>query len=343
MPSPRAVLLTLLLLGGLVLPALVALDGVPGREVRSQPLLTHAGKLGRGSPLGQLFRCEVEGLERIELALARLPGRPVPLELVLRERGPRGEVLRRVVAEPPASADREWLAFAFEPLEDARDRWLHLSVQTLERGEPSSHTPWIRYHGQVGHNDPWGKRVIVTQQATMELASPLDNLRAIAVGFEDLSPTDGPLTLRVREQGGERRVVRSVTQSTDRRVRLGYTFFAFDPIPQSAGRQYSLELEGGSPVRLVGFQRGPSFKSYHGTPGTRVGMRGATIGERQLPDRDLVFRTHGGGGWLDGLRRLSGRLGARGGLALIAWLLALVGLTRALLDGPQSTAGGRSS
>jgi hypothetical protein len=342
MSRGRALLLFALLLAvGLVLPALPALEGLPDREVRSLPRLTHAGRIGRESALGQVFRCEADGLRAVDLALARLPGERRPLELVLRADGPGGEVLRRATATPEGS--RLWLAFEFEPLEDSGGRWLHLAVRPLEGEGPSTYTPWIRYHGQVGLNAPWGDRVLVTPRTTTEFVSPLDHLRALALAFEQLAPVEGPVTLRLREAEAPRRVVREVRLEAARRVRVGYVFLAFEPLPESAGRRYVLELEAGAPLRLVANEAGPSFKTFHGTPGSRPGMRGATAGDLALGDRDLVFRARAGGGRLAGLRLLAQRLGGRGVVALAAWVLATLALTACLAGRGQSPDGGSSS
>ncbi len=339
----RALLLaTLLVAFGLVLPALSGLAGHPDRAVRSVPLLTQHGRIGGGLPVGQRLRCEGPGLRRIEVALVALPGEPAPLELTLRDGDASGEVLRRATATPAAGVERQWLGFDLEPLEDSAGRWLHVELRPERRGRPAPHSPWVRYHGQVGVNLPWGDRVLETARAEASFRSPLDHLRAVAVASESLFSSDGPVRLRILDEDAPGSPLREALLPAPVGLREGYAFFAFEPLAGSAGRRLRLELEAAAPVRLVASAEGLSFKTFHGLPGTRPGMGGMTHGRLALPDRDLVLRTRAEDGPARGLRRLFAELGGRAPLALLTALLSLLLLAVGVSGrDPQSASAGR--
>ena len=337
-----------------------ATRGAPMVEVRSVPWRTQAGRIPRAYPPGQGFVATREGLARIDVALVT-QGADVGegLDLVLREGGPDGPELRRVRLAPgelPAPGTRGWARFEFEPIRysQAGHYWWQLE---LPGERPScAYTPWVRYHGQPGVDMAWGNRIVpgpvheglianmTDQWASSEyhLRVPHANLAALSFAVDALRPAVGPCVLELWDEGADPAQappLRRVELRPEDEVSGGHAYFAFEPVAASRWRamRYRLTLNDGA--RIVGTERGPSLKSWHGRGAGGPVLLGASRGDLVHPDRALVFRAFGAADPADGLDEetagvleVARRAGRRLGVAALLWVLA-GGLLGALLAG----------
>lgn len=333
----RTVLLAGALLGlGLALPVWLGFAGQPEHDVRTAPRLTQGGRILAAAPPGQLFLCQGAGLERIDLPLTRLGGPVVPLELVLREGGADGPVVRRVTAQPDPEREFQRLSFAFEPIEDASGRWFHFAIAPIG-ADAAGLSPWVRYHGRVGHNAPWGGSELEARVAGSPFYAPLDELRAIAVACRSLDTSRGPVRLELWEPGADTPLRRAALPEPTV-VESGYAFFAFEPVHDSGGRSFAFRVLAEGGLRFNARNGAPSFKTFHGTPGTRPGLGGMTAGPVELPDRDLVFRAWSRWGPGRGLAVVRDRAGWRLWAGMGLWTLAVLALARVAVVGLAATA-----
>ena len=308
MKSSQLAILAMISVLALALVALIGqLSGTPDIEVRTVPRRTQAGRIQRGANLGQGFRCEFDGLHRIEVGLVPLgdPGE-AQLELVLRADDPAGTELRRVQAKSlPKSSD--WGIFEFEPVDDSAGRafWWQLKL-VGEKGQ-SPYSPYIRYHGQIGINMGWGKRIEkrtviedrLYDRRSLENAAgtyakvPHPSLTAVSFAVETLRPAVGPVTLQLWGPGQtpyESEPLREVSLAAQEATHGGYAFFAFEPIEDSRWVDIHFRLSVPKGARLVGAEEGLSFLTWHGTRKSQPGLLGFSRGELVQGDRSLVFR-----------------------------------------------------
>lgn len=321
------------------------LSGSPDIEVRTIPRRTQLGRLQRGAELGQGFRCEFDGLRRIEVALVPLGATAgTRLALVLRESAPDGQVLRRVEASslPKTSG---WGLFEFEPVEDSagREFWWQLEL-VGERGQ-SPYSPYLRYHGQIGINMGWGSRIAKGTQFegrlfdrhSLENAKgtysrvPHPYLTAVSFAAETLRPVMGPTTLELwgpNQTPFESEPLRRVQLHSGEATHGGYAFFAFEPIEASRWVDIHFRLSVPRGARMVGADQGLSFLTWHGKRQGQPGLLGFSRGDRIQGDRSLVFRAISEPTLFDNLGRLWDRAGGRLALGLLLWTLAAGFLAR---------------
>jgi len=319
-----------LILIGLVLPLWLGLTGHPDLSVSVRPLRTHAGAIQRDAAPGQTFRCEGQGLERIEVALVSLGSPEDGLELVLRAESVKGEVLRRVSLYPGELTAPEFVSFSFEPIEESAGRWFHF--QLLPNGERTiaNYSPWIRFHGQTGRDDPWGETSLHEQVVRNYFQSPLGDLRALGIACEFLSTEGGAIHFELwdLDDGGKTR--RELTLPTPSVVHNGYAFFDFEPVPESKGRNYGYRIKSKGPARFNARFGKPTIKTLHGVAAELSSLRGMSSGNHSLGSRDLVFQTWTSFDWERGLRLALARAGWRLWAAIACWAFAVYALGRFL-------------
>ena len=337
----RALFLMLWTLALAAVTALVPLAALapelPDVEVRTVPWRTHGGKLVAAHPVGEGFRCRWNGLARIEVGLVSLaPPAGAEVELVLRADSPDGEILRRsrtVPGELPGQG--HFASFEFEPLADSAGRELWFELAPPEGGSPSPYSPWVRFHGQPGHDTPWGNRIVQGPVIEGKLADasrppstedpgnvPHANLRALAFATDSLIPGSGAVKLELFEQGRDA-PVRSVELGEENEVHGGYVFFSFPPIEESRWKSYRYRVNVPPDSRLVGFELGPSVKTFHGAELGERALLGASLGGVRHPDRDLVFRAWSSPARTEVLALILERAGGRLILAALLWTLAI--------------------
>jgi hypothetical protein len=331
-----------------LIPLAVSHGEVYDVEVRTVPRRTQTGKLSKEHPLGQGFRCEWDGLARIEVMLTPLgPIRGAELELSLRAEDSRGPVLRSVRTEPgylPPSG--EFVAFEFEPLPESagREFWFELSVPGEAHWSPYS--AWIRYHGQPGVETAWGNRVLQGTVLEGELEDhttlpggrklwlkvPHPHLSAVAIAFETVRGGRAQLELWHADAAPDAPPLRSVILSGDAGTRGGYAFFAFEPITESRWKSYRYRLTMGEAARPVGFETGLSFRSFHGGTAAEAPLLGVTQGASLHTDRSLIFRALSAPAATEVLQRITARAGWQLWAGVLCWVLGAALAARFLLS-----------
>ncbi len=301
----------------------------PMIDVRTIPLITHQGGLTPLHPTGEIFNCTQDGLRRIDVILTAIgPSLRAHVTPKLRANSPEGVVLREVRVKPELTHNTpSWASFEFEPVADSRGKTFHFSVEPADEAATSL-SPWVRYHGQLGRNDPWGDRYLpadVTHEA--EFVSAHANLRALAFPVESMFPSLGTTRLAIFDDPNSKEPIRSSTLSLQDETHLGWAFFSFEPIPESRWKRYYFELDAPEHCRLIGTEDEshrpiPVFKTFHGLELMNSSLRGMTRGTLRQPDRDLVFRA-----WCEDppsgvLARLEDRTGGDLWLAAILWCIA---------------------
>ena len=306
--------------------------------MRSLPLRFHAGRISEVAPFGQVFRCEADGLERIDVTLVTAGPESGEVELQLRREGPGGEVVRRVLVEADPLSEPELVTFRFEPIPESAGRWFHFQLVPAGGAARAGLSPWIRFHGQTGRDDPWGAEVVEGKDAGGYFQSPTGDLRGIAVACESMVATerDVRLTLWDLDDGGATR--REITLATPTAIETGYALLSFEPIPNSKGRNYGYRLDVGTHARFNARFDRPTIKTLHGLDAERAALGGMTTAGRIEPDRDLVFRAWTASGPAAGLRIARERAGWRLWAGVGLWLLTLLALARMLA--PAASSGG---
>lgn len=307
-------------------------------EVRTVPRRTQTGKLAQDERLGQGFRCAWDGLARVEVLLTPLgPVAGAELELLLRGSDPRGPVLRQARVQPgPLPGGGDFVAFDFEPVPDSagREFWFELSVPGEARWSPYS--AWIRYHGQPGMETAWGNRVLAGTVFEGELRDhtigpggrqlwlrvPHPHLSAVAVAFEAVRGERAQLELWELEAAPDAAPLRKVLLPSQAGARGGYAFFTFEPIEDSRWRSFRYRLTTGDAARVVGFESGISFKSFHGGTAAEAPLLGVTQGASLHLDRSLVFRAGRAPSRGAVLRRIGDRAGWKLWCGALCWLLS---------------------
>jgi len=340
----------LLVLAAGVAPLGLKLADLRDVEVRAIPWRTHGGRLQGASPVGQGFRCRWDGLDRIEVALVALgPTRDAELELVLRDGARDGPVLRTVRADAAQPAgSRPWLAFDFEPLPDSAGRALWFELRPADGAQDSPWSTWTRYHGQPGVDAPWGDRVLAgrvfegdvidnslpPQKLHFWSKVPHPHLSAMAFAVEELRPAEGAVLLELWDAGGD-----PASDPPLRRSRLapgagvegGYAFFHFEPIAASRWKDMRFRLTAPEGARMIGFEKGLSFKTLHGGDPGPPALIGMARGDEVHTDCSLIFRAHSSPARSEVLRLLLDRLDGRLAGAALCWILGtllILGLVR---------------
>ena len=295
-------------------------------EMRTLPLITHAGNLTGAHPAGQLFRCERDGLKRIDVRFVGAQDTLVTMRL--RAGSPADEVIREVTITPePDPSGLAWASFEFEAVQDSAGEVFHFSLAPAERREASL-SPWVRFHGQTGLNDPWGDRFLAAGALHRgDLLSPHQDLRAIAFPVEVLAPSQGEARLSVFDGPDAEEPIRVVSLSPSDEVRAGWAFFSFEPVPESRWKRYHYELQTPEGCRLIGTEGEggaptPVKKTFHGLDDPSSPLLGMTRGALEHSDRDLIFRA-----WCDDppeavFARLVERTGDTLWLACLLWIAA---------------------
>lgn len=285
-----------LLLGVGAPPALVLLGAArqPEIAVRTVPHFAHTGRILAAQPPGQLFLCRDAGLERIELRPVSMGPLPTtPLELVLREGGPTGAVLRRASFQPGVDQAVDGrIRFAFEPLEESAGRVLHFELRPGQGAQELALGVWVRTCGQRGSSAPWGPAHLTENRYEIPFQSPYPDLSGAVVGCSTLDPEQS-LRVSVLDEQGETLRAASVHGL---RLREGHACLRFEPpLADSYGRVLRLVIECDPGVVLRGRRRTPSYATLHGTQESLAepagpALLGLTRGGVLVPGEALVFR-----------------------------------------------------
>lgn len=301
---------------------------LPDLEVRTIPWRTPAGGAQAAAPPGETFVAARDGLRRIDLAVTPLePASAVDLELVLRDGGPEGEVLRRVTGsgfEPFQWGG--WLRFDLEPLPDSAGRRLHLALLPAHAAPASHVAPYVRYRGVAGRGRWEGEAVLDGPLVEGELLSEQPDLRALAFFLPRLEGTL-TLTLLDAETGRE---LRRASSTPPAPVTWGWVPLGFEPIAESRWKRYGYRLELPAGAELRAGDEGPSFFPFHGSGEVDGRLVGMTLGGALLDDRDLVFRAWSRSGPGTAAALLAERLGWRLAPLVLLWLTASALLGAAL-------------
>lgn len=301
----------------------------PMIDVRTIPLITHQGGLTPQYPTGEIFNCTQDGLHKIDVILTVIgPSLRAHVTLKLRANSPEGVVLREVRVKPELARNApSWASFEFEPITDSKDKTFHFSIEPADEAATKL-SPWVRYHGQLGRNDPWGDRFLPAG-ATHEgdFISAHANLRSLAFPVESMFPNLGSTTLAIFDDSSSMEPVRTCTLKLSDETHLGWSFFSFEPIPESRWKRYYFKLNVPKHCRLIGTEDEslrviPVFKTFHGQELLSSPLLGLTRGSLRQPDRDLVFRA-----WCEDppsavLARLEERTGGDLWLAALLWCIA---------------------
>ncbi len=298
-------------------------------DIRSTPMITHLGGLSPQSPPGELFRCEEDGLRRIDVpfvAIAR--SRHARVTLKLRADSPAGAVLRETTLTPGIElTGPAWVSFEFEPLPNSRGKVFHLSVEPADEAATNL-SCWVRYHGQTGVNDAWGDRFLPAGvERRGDFISSHANFRSMAFPVETLFPGLGTASLKIYDSAISKVPLRTCTLGAHDEVNAGWAFFAFEPLPESRWRRYYYELQVPNHCRLIGTidqnrAELPVYKTFHGLEISDSPLLGMTRGSVRQPDRDLVFRTWCEDSAINVIERLNARTGGVLWLAAILWGVA---------------------
>jgi len=251
------------------------------------------GGLTTESPPGQLFRCEQDGLHQIDVRL--VSPREGLVTLRLRTDSPTGEVKREVTSTPEVDpTGHAWSSFRFPPIASSAGRTFHFSLSPSDEAATSI-SPWVRFHGQVGVNTPWGDRFLKAGALHRgDTLSAHANLRAMAFPVESFSPALGSARLALFDSPASEEPVRVSELEPHDEVSSGWAFFPFEPLPDSRWRRYHYELQVPGSCQLIGTEDDgaevPVFKTFHGVDLVDAPLIAMTRGDALQPDRDLIFR-----------------------------------------------------
>lgn len=292
----------LVLLVALVAPPLALLcasSELPEVTMRSHHRSTDSGRLLARYPIGQRFHCEHDGLSRIEVALVpRVSPVIGELELVLYEEPgpgePLGNPLRRTVRPVPSFGRRGgFVPFEFDPVADSAGRTFRFWITPTAAVRPATVSAWVRFHGREGTIVRWGDETLSGPVIEGKLVSPARDLRALAFAFRAVAPRLGDVWLEVwfdEPSGPPLRVARLTPE--DETIR-GWTFFAFEPIPDSLRREIHYRLHVPDHARVAAGRHGAAVSTLHGREEADPGpLRGMLRGTRVFTDRDLFFRAY---------------------------------------------------
>lgn len=298
----RRMIPILVMLGAVLAPSValwLAAANLPELAVRSHRRSTDNGRLLIRYPVGQRFRCEHDGLSRIEVALVPraypLRGR---LELVLYEdpvpEGSKGSPLRRVSIDvPPLERRGEFVPFEFEPVPDSAGRSYRFWLLPGGGVQPGTVSAWVRYHGREGSIVRWGAQTLQGPLIEGSLLSPARDLRALAVAFRAVAPRLGEVRLELWLDEPEGPPLRVATLAPEDETYRGWAFFPFEPIPDSLHRMIHYRLHLPEHALVGGGPQGPAVSTLHGSDEPGEGpLLGMLRGAREYHDRDLFVRVY---------------------------------------------------
>ena len=233
------------------------------------------------------------------------------------------------------------VSFEFEPVTDSKDKVFHFSLEPADEAATQL-SPWVRFHGQTGVNDPWGDRFLEAGALHRgDFLSAHANLRAMAFPVEALSPSLGAAQLALFDDPDSKDPLRVVTLESQDEVHAGWAFFSFEPVPESRWKRYHFELQTPEHCRLIGAEDEsgaaiPVHKTFHGLDSTDSPLLGMTRGALSQPDRDLIFRA-----WCEDppdavFARLEERTGGRLWWAAALWLFSTTLCLRLFVFSPPT-------
>ncbi|MEZ6002588.1 MAG: hypothetical protein R3F17_09260 [Planctomycetota bacterium] len=303
-------------------------------DIRVSIPRTPTGKTFLNFPPGQLFRCDFQDLQRIDLKLIQQGGEREP-ELVLELRRVPEDQLERFASQPVLRSAKmewtgdgkgpDWAVFRFDPVPNSKGGLFHLRLLPAQGRELSNWAPFVSMRSTLGTFAPWGP-VVRTQDVQVEFQSPFWDLACLAFGADGLDAAAAHSYVdlfEVPEDGSEPKLVRQGELHHQGPIASGYAFFLFDPIPESRWKRYRAVLHMPKNGRIVGTDSGPAYLAYHGLGEVSRELVGQTLGPNLLPGRDLIFRAYGEDGLPSNWALLKKR-GASGRflLALVLWSLA---------------------
>ncbi len=298
---------------------------LPDLEMRSVPWRTHLGATLAERAPGQLFRCARDGLHRIDVGVNRLGGSPPSLvELVLRDGGPEGAILRRVAGSRyQETPQQSWISFEFEPVEDSGGRELHLSLLPSGGAESTWVGPWVRFRGLADMHRDWGDDLLAGPAIESQFRALQRDLRGLAFAVR---AAEGPVELELLDSAGQ-----SLRSSRiEAHTRDGWILLGFPVLAESRWREFRFRLTLPPGAEVRGAKGEPSLISFHGSGAVDPRLGGMTLGVEHSPDCDLFLRTWTCSGPGVAFALLSERVGWRLGPAILLWILSGALLANAL-------------
>ncbi|MDF1836733.1 MAG: hypothetical protein P1V35_02590 [Planctomycetota bacterium] len=332
-------------------------------DIRIRPKRTPVGKLFQHFPAGQLFRCDFNDLQRLDVLFVRQgpgPTEGVTLELRRIEDEAAGDfltqpVIRRVDWTPSAETKgRQWATFLFEIVPQSKGASFHLALRPTNGAPLSNWAPWSTMRATQGEFRPW-KGPPQTDPGTLDFQPVYNDLQAIAIGVNGLDAAAGECRMDIFQlpqdpkSTEEPKLVRQGGLGHNAPTASGYAFFTFDPIPDSRWKRYRLALTLPKDARVMTlrdvpkprgggqYNDGPTAVFYHGVGDAPPALIGQTIHGSLFQDRDLIFRAFGE----DGVKSNWNKAAARGAskrflLGLGFWALAMGLALRMVFKAPNS-------
>lgn len=311
-----------------------------------------SGRILREAPPGQLVRCDVSGLQRIEVLLTkRCPPdvEPAPILLELR-RVAEGAALDDVLAGAPervapmgaevTHANGAHRQFRFDPIEDSAGATFHLSLVPADGVARTHWAPLFALEATRGEGTPAGS-IVEARPLALEFRPFHANLSHIGFAFERLNPADGDVGLDLfalpdskvdpPEDFEPRRIGRGRLGS-DAPIAAGWAIFELDLDENLRYVPMRAVLTVPDGTRAVGADGVPASRLFHSrAPGPDDGLIGMTLGTTAFDDRDLCLRLHGRGGVGANLARLREHGGLwRAVLGLLLWTLTATAAVAAI-------------
>ena len=294
-------------------------------DVRVSVPRTPAGRVFQSFRPGQLFRCDFQNLQRIDVLVNQQGDQPYPGLFMELRRVPEGaadkifaqEVVRSApMVLPEGSTGVTWAVFSFETITDSKGALFHFVLQP-DKGEYLSHwSPFFSPRATTGEVWPWGG-LIEGSQPTLEFRARHSELSAIALGVDGLDAAAGDphvilyeLPLPGSPYQDPKPVARGVLNHKAP-IAAGYALFTFPPIAGSRYRDYRAEWHLPENARIVGQDGTPAAVTYYGQGQISEEPLGQTLVQTRFPHRDLIFRALGEDGAASNWRKLKER-GAAG-------------------------------
>lgn len=315
-------------------PFVYATRDLADLELRTRPYHARPGAIvGSADVLPrQRFRSPSDGLERIEVSLARATTAGDELELRLIDRD---AIVRTVRARFETSPDRSlpFARFSFEPLDDSGGR--EFAFELAPVGGPGDGecglAPWIRARRMLGIRDFRGDIEI----ASLDAASVTTFEGGFKAQWGRLSGVDlavavlpaGPARFELFE-GDSQAPLRVVERPAVERQRGGSALFVFEPIERSRWGDFRWRATLPAGALLVGASpHAPAIGQYFG-PARADGDLGGAVGVGwPVGEADIVFRTFARG--RSGLADVAERMGWRAACALVLWCAAVASVLAA--------------
>jgi len=261
-------------------------------DVRTQPLEFTSGALTVATPLTQeisvVERAGAHELARIELA-GHWFDRPAP-EAVLAQIFEVGTTAPLSKATGRAGASVGTIDFEFGRLELLPKRAYELRLSPGEHIERVPFAPLVRVRARLG------ARAAAETDTEPRLRHEFDIVCASDEwsGFVLPMPAGAANSARFAVRGADEQApLRSGTFAVA--AGLGrHAFAAFDPLPDSRGRRYSIELGFDQPAALWSGRRGIAHAQLHGTRGPSPNLRALRRAGTEFGPLDLVLRAEGG-------------------------------------------------